>query len=210
MRDDAMNSYIDSKDVLDHLKTIYDDPNRVTTAKHQFRQLYMKTSDKFHDFLSEFLYLAAEAGVSEDDWKDELYTKLTTKLQELCISSSISGGTFQEFSSAVSQIASRLEVINHRTQKNRTFTPNKDTNKEASRSGITVKKDPALSQSTSPTASRAGSSGRDQLMKEGRCFHCQEQGHLARDCPTKAASPELKELEQRAPGNEQDDGAGNV
>ncbi|ODM21263.1 hypothetical protein SI65_04316 [Aspergillus cristatus] len=75
MRDDAMNPYTDSKDMLDHLKTIYDDPNRVTTAKHQFRQLYMKNGDKFHDFLSEFLYLAAEAGVAEDDWKEELYHK---------------------------------------------------------------------------------------------------------------------------------------
>ena len=78
--------------MLDHLKMIYNDPNRVTTAKHQFRQLYMKTSDKFHDFLSEFLYLAAEAGVAEDNWKDELYTKLTTKLQELCILASYQDG----------------------------------------------------------------------------------------------------------------------
>ncbi|OJJ78407.1 uncharacterized protein ASPGLDRAFT_1393985 [Aspergillus glaucus CBS 516.65] len=30
-------------------------------------------------------------------------------------------------------------------------------------------------------------------MKEGRCFHCQERGHLARDCPTKSSTPELKE-----------------
>lgn len=210
MRDNAMNPYTDSKDVLNHLKTIYDDPNRVTTAKHQFRQLYMKTSDKFHDFLSEFLYLAAEAGVAEDDWKDELYNKLTTKLQELCISSSIHESTFQEFSSAVSQTASRLEVINYRTQKNRTFSPNKDTNKGASRPGATVKKEPALPQSTSPTAPRAGSAGHDQMMKEGRCFHCQERGHLARDCPTKTASPELKELEQRTPESEQGNEAGNV
>lgn len=58
--------------MLDHLKKIYSDPNRVTTVKRQFRKLYLKTTDKFHNFLSEFLYLAAEAGVSEDDWKDNL------------------------------------------------------------------------------------------------------------------------------------------
>ena len=108
-----MNPYTDSKDMLDHLKAIYDDPTCVVTAKNQFRQLYMKTSDKFHGFLSEFLYLAVEAGVAEDDWKYELYYKLTTKLQKLCISESIKYGTFQEFSSVVSQTASRLQVINH-------------------------------------------------------------------------------------------------
>ena len=145
MRDDALNPYTDSNDMLGHLKTIYSDPNCITTAKHQFRQLYMKNGDKFHDFLSEFLYLAAEASVAEDDWKEELYHKLTTKLQELCISDSIKDGTFQEFSSAVSQTASRLEVINHRNQKNRIFTPNKDVSKGTNRPGATIKKEPTSS-----------------------------------------------------------------
>ena len=174
MRDDAMNPYTDSKDMLNHLKTIYDDPNRVTTAKHQFRQLYMKASDKFHNFLSEFLYLAVEAGVAEHDWKDELYHKLTTELQKLCITASIQNSSFQEFSSAVSQTASRLEVINHRTQRNRSFAPsNRDTtNKGTSQSGTAVKKEPTPSQGTSPTTQRMGNAEHDRLMKEGRCFHC--------------------------------------
>lgn len=145
MREDALNPYADSKDMLNHLKMIYSDPNRVTTAKHQFRQLYMKVSDKFHDFLSEFLYLAAEAGVAEDDWKDELHTKLTTKLQELCISASYQDGSFQDFSNAVSQTASRLEVIHHRNQKDRRFTPNKDAGKGTARAGTTIKKEPTPS-----------------------------------------------------------------
>ena len=34
-----------------------------------------------------------------------------------------------------------------------------------------------------------------QLMHEGKCFNCQEQGHLSTDCPKKQKS-ELKELEQ--------------
>jgi len=212
MRDDAMNPYTDSKDMLNHLKTIYDDPNRVTTAKHQFRQLYMKASDKFHNFLSEFLYLAVEAGVAEHDWKDELYHKLTTELQKLCITASIQNSSFQEFSSAVSQTASRLEVINHRTQRNRSFAPsNRDTtNKGTSQSGTAVKKEPTPSQGTSPTTQRMGNAEHDRLMKEGRCFHCQEHGHLARDCPTKASTSELKELEQKAPVNVMNDDAGKV
>ncbi|OJJ78919.1 uncharacterized protein ASPGLDRAFT_1095409 [Aspergillus glaucus CBS 516.65] len=78
----------------------------------------MKSGNKFHDFLSEFLYLAAEAGVAEDTWKDELCIKLATKLQELCITESYKTGPFQDFSNAVSQTASRLEVINHQNQKN--------------------------------------------------------------------------------------------
>jgi len=152
LRDDAMNPYTDSKDMLDHLKTIYNDPNLVTTVKHQFRQLYMKVSDKFHDFLSEFLYLAAEADVAEKDWKDKLYHKLTTELQKLCISDSFKDGTFQEFSNAVSQTASRLEVINHRKQRNRSFAPSNQgsAKKGMSQSRTAVKKEPTPSRSTSP------------------------------------------------------------
>ena len=45
----------------------------------------MKSTDQFHNFLSEFLYLAAEAGVFNNDLKNELYHWLTTKLQELII-----------------------------------------------------------------------------------------------------------------------------
>ncbi|OJJ85011.1 uncharacterized protein ASPGLDRAFT_1410175 [Aspergillus glaucus CBS 516.65] len=128
MRDDSRNPYADSNDMLDHLKTIYSDPNRVTTAKHQFQQLYMK---------------------------------------KLCISSSIKEGTFQEFSSNVSQTASRLEVINHRTQNNHSFTPNnRDSSKGGTnRSKTTAKKELTPSRSTSPTSSRTASTSRDRLMK---------------------------------------------
>ena len=104
--------------MLEHLKTIYDDLNQVTTAKNQFRQLYMKTTDRFHDFLSEFLYLAAEAGVSDDDLKDELYHRITTKLQELTMAEINSNGSFRQFTSFCSQTASRLEVMSHQIQKN--------------------------------------------------------------------------------------------
>lgn len=191
MREGALNPYDDSKDMLDHLKTIYSDPNRVATAKHQFRLLYMKTSDRFHDFLSEFLYLAAESGIMEEDWKDELYHKLTTELQKLCISDSIKEGDFQEFSSAVSQTANRLDVINHRAQKNRSFpsSSNRDTTKNQGRGDGTVKPE------RSPSSSSA-TINRTQLMKEGKCFHCQAHGHLARDCTVKATVSELEELEQ--------------
>lgn len=182
MREDTPNPYTDSKDMLEHLKSIYSDPNRVTTAKHEFRQLYMKTSDKFHDFHSEFLCLAAEAGVAEEDWKDELYYKLTTELQKMCISDSIKDGTFQEFSSAVSQTANRLEIINYRTQKNRSFNSSFSTNKSPMKN--TTRAPTIKQESTSNHEAIPRVSNRERLMKEEKCFHCQTQGHLARNCPT--------------------------
>ena len=84
--------------MIEHLKTIYKDPNQITTAKNQFWQLYIKSNDYFHNFLSEFLYLAAETSISDDDLKDELYYHLTTKLQELTIAEiNSTDSTFHQF-----------------------------------------------------------------------------------------------------------------
>ena len=68
---ESRKRYNDSGDMLEHLRTEYEDPNRATIciAKSQFRTLYVNP-DKIHDFLSELLYLAAEAGVAEDDLID--------------------------------------------------------------------------------------------------------------------------------------------
>ena len=73
MRDKATNKYKDSDKILKHLKVIYNNPNHLITAKDEFRQLYMKNSDQFHNFLSSFMHWASEAEIPETTWKDELY-----------------------------------------------------------------------------------------------------------------------------------------
>ena len=188
---EAINPYHDSDDMIEHLKTIYEDPNQITTAKNQFQQLYMKSNDRFHDFLSEFLYLAAEASISDDDLKDELYHHLTTKLQELTIAEiNSTDGTFHQFTTFCSQTASCLEVMNHHIQKNHSFQSNQqcEDGKTTSRSMTpAIKKEPGSSLSSSNI-------NWAQLMHEGKCFNCQEHSHLSVDCPKKQKS-ELKELE---------------
>jgi hypothetical protein len=36
LRDRAINKYKDSDEILEHLKVIYNDPNRLITAKNEF------------------------------------------------------------------------------------------------------------------------------------------------------------------------------
>ena len=57
---------------------------------------------------------------------------------------------------------------------------------------VNVKKEPGTSSSSTPHLQPAD---RMQLMREGKCFNCQEHGHLSTDCLKKQKS-DLKELEQ--------------
>ena len=196
----SMNPYKDSTDILKHLKTIYNNLNWVTTAKNQFQQLYIKMTDWFHDFLSKFLYLAAEAGVSDDDLKNELYHQITTKLQELTMAEINSNGIFRQFTSFCSQTASCLEVMSHWIQKNWQYTSSQGHMGTASSSSTstTVKKEP---RTLSPFNSTAQTNNQSQLMCEGKCFNCYKQGHLSIDCPKKQKS-DLKELKQLTEQNQ--------
>jgi hypothetical protein len=56
LRDGAINKYKDLDEILEHLKVIYNDPNCLITAKNEFQQLSIRTSDQFHDFYSNFIY----------------------------------------------------------------------------------------------------------------------------------------------------------
>ena len=200
LQSESVNPYKDSVNMLEHLKTIYNDLNWVTTAKNQFWQLYMKPTNQFHNFLSEFLYLAAEAGVSDDDLKDELYHWITTKLQELTIAEINSNRSFRQFTSFCSQIMSHLEVMSHQIHKNQQYTGAQGCMDTASSptTSTTIKKEPGTLSLTNSTVQINDWS---QLMCEGKCFNCYEWGHLSIDCPKKQKS-DLKELKQPTEQNQ--------
>ena len=57
----AVNPDTTAEEMLKHLETISQDANN---AKREFRKLNMRATDKFQDFLTNFLHLAGEAQIS--------------------------------------------------------------------------------------------------------------------------------------------------
>jgi hypothetical protein len=70
----------------------------------------MKPSVKWNDFISEFLYLVAEASVPEETWKDDLYNKLSLRMQELTMPAyNDDDKTFREFTDYCSHTVTNIE-----------------------------------------------------------------------------------------------------
>jgi hypothetical protein len=163
----------------------------------------MKTTDKFQDFLSEFSYLAQESGLSELEWKEELYYCINADLQYSVIRESTNKGYgFQEFSEVCTCMANCLKQISLKEQRGKNptgqITLAKTTNCETT---FTAMKPISIGRAQN-TNTTPGMQGRlttedwQELLKDGKCFYCKQKGHMARDCPIKKTTVDLKALEQ--------------
>ena len=63
LRASAVNPDTTAEEMLKHLETISQDANKEANAKREFRKLNMRATDKFQDFLTNFLHLAGEAQI---------------------------------------------------------------------------------------------------------------------------------------------------
>ena len=70
------------QEVLNHLEEHYNDPNEYETARLEYRELGMETSDRFAAFRIEFTRLASQAGIHKSEMKRDLHDKLPKRLNE--------------------------------------------------------------------------------------------------------------------------------
>jgi len=196
MRKDSPDRYHDVDDIFDHLRTLYQDANRVINAKMELRRLMMRDT-KFQPFLSQFVLLAQDAGLAASEWKEDLFYKLSFELQRAMIKESNDPRvSYQEFVKECSTTANRLEQIN--TSEKRARPRKTDTYPRPGES---------YPNPATPKA-KNGSEGlpwleRKKLMEENKCFNCKLPGHRAFDCPLKKKAPELKNLEEVSPPESQ-------
>jgi Zinc knuckle len=200
-KEDATEPYETVEDLFEHLHMIYTDPNRLFTAKNEFKKLYMKKDQTFHDFYTKFLQLAGEAKIAITDQKYELYTKLSFGLQKAVITNYNSEGTVQEFAKQCTVFDQSLKAIEEREGRT-TGRQKSNKNGTTSREPTETSQTPNVSKNNSNNKEipKYGSELRQQLSKAGKCFICQESGHLMRDCPKRQV--EVKVVDDNESGKE--------
>jgi hypothetical protein len=203
LRASAINPYTTAEEMLKHLETIFQDANREANAKREFRKLNMRATDKFQDFLTNFLHLAGEAQIPAVMYKDELYQRITWKLQEMTIKESMDNDIdFDAYNAVCTKLADHLSVINEsRNQvrqgsRSNAFPPG---NTGASTSRTETRKREGTPTSgtafTSRTKAESLPPEKRELFQSGKCFYCRLSGHIAMNCPRKKKEGTLKGIE---------------
>jgi choline dehydrogenase-like flavoprotein len=66
--------------MTDYLASIYKDLYKVRNARYNYKDLYIRTTDKFTEFQTRFLQLAGQACIPSDDLMPDLFDKPTLEL----------------------------------------------------------------------------------------------------------------------------------
>jgi hypothetical protein len=202
LREDAANPYLTMEDMLEHLKAVYLDPNRKDKAKAQFHELMQRADDLFQPFLTKFLHLAGEAEVPDSEYKYELNQRLNYRLRNAVANAYVKEKGFQHFSTYCTKIANNQQnayEVQQRGKKDKEdkkeggprgrgrgrapadrTTPDRA---EPQRNGT-----PAPAPAAEPRKQFMSAEKRERLSKEGRCFACEQKGHMRNDCPNKPAA----------------------
>ncbi|OQD79070.1 hypothetical protein PENANT_c063G07826 [Penicillium antarcticum] len=146
-----------------------DDGRTIRAAKSyaQYHDLSIKPKENFNDFYAEFSRLAEEANILMLYRKRDLYSKLPYLLQSYMIGS-VNKETIDIEKSSYARAEPRSTAL---TKKEPTGSPP---------SFSAEKRSPLSIGKTYLTNAE-----RLVLIKEGRCFHCREPGHITIECPKK-------------------------
>jgi hypothetical protein len=188
--------------MLEHLKAVYLNLNQKDKAKAQFHELMQCTDDLFQSFLIKFLHLAEEAEVSDSEYKYELNQRLNYRLRNTVANVYVKEKDFQHFSTYCMKIANNQQNVYEVQQQGK---KDKEDKKEGGPRGCGRGRAPAdrttpdcaeLQRNGTPAPAPAAEPHKqfmsaekhERLLKESRCFTCEQKGHMRNDCSNKPAA----------------------
>jgi hypothetical protein len=83
--EDSPMRFVSFREMLQHLASIYVNPNKVRDAQYEYRRLRMDTGQAFATFQTRFLHLAGEGQIPPSSYRLNLFDKLPTHLQRMLL-----------------------------------------------------------------------------------------------------------------------------
>jgi Zinc knuckle len=188
MRDNAPNRFTTADEVYKYLEARFGDKNKKAKARREFRELKMKPSDEYGEFLANFLLLAGDSQLPEEEYIEELFDRLTPRLREMVVFFQDNSASFEKFSERCAKAADSLQFnYKTRTQNKKNALKDSKTTSSGTRNGENTgrqrKEGTLASRAEEKSYPSHFSAEKQELMRTGSCFKCKGPGHLARDCP---------------------------
>jgi Zinc knuckle len=170
----SRHAYTTVAELYTHLEELYGDPNKERNARQALKDLVMQKGQTFQEFYALFLKHVADGNVNSPDLKDDLYNKLTWKLQEAVATyyndpNVMTTQFAKHCTTNDQQIRARFEKRDQSSKKPEST--EKPTSGPSSRPKTSVK--PPFEKTFAPKTSST----------DLKCYNCNELGHIARDCP---------------------------
>ncbi|KAL5943062.1 hypothetical protein ACKVV1_011527 [Pyricularia oryzae] len=180
------------------LAAVYHDDNQASKTRKELRHLKFSLSDKptdIHQFISKVNNLTDKANIAKTERKLVLYehvpASLNPQLLNLSKNPNISYETFagEVANSALAQQRAWEELRENRKKREERRERSASAERKQRRRENRRHSQEAKNQTRTQTIDAPKSPSREnaKLVTEGRCFLCKKAGHLARNCPQKAA-----------------------
>ncbi|EEH38675.2 hypothetical protein PAAG_08402 [Paracoccidioides lutzii Pb01] len=172
--------------MFEHLKSIYENANKLQNVKSDYHKLIMHNGDNYHEFVTKFLHLAGEAKIARGDYKTDFNDKLFFDLQKMIAVANVITDTYAEFQKICVQAAHTLQTINA-TQKSKNSQENESNIFKQNTLWIINSQTPSsISATKSSTVKEVLSSHSDI-----QCYYCKKKGHIIRNCSAKQKSQQM-------------------
>jgi hypothetical protein len=213
LEESSADPYQSATDLLEHLQSIYEDPNRVFKAKNEFKKLFMKESDAFHEFYTRFLHLSGKAKIATSDLKYELNNKLSFNLQkQVIVQSHDDNISLKAFADQCGIVDQSLKAIMERQNRNRLTTGRTNTqgsapapvSQEGTLAPVTASTASLVPRTTQPRTLMTDKE-RQKLQDENKCYYCKKEGHRFFECPARARANKLTTVNLVSTGSDKGD-----